>query len=259
MSHQGLFVAAGAACHQLDRFTGETLRTFNIPPAATEGSRIRKNSDSLRAEKLNSHESNYEEGHLWGCVDLADCGGNQMMGLAHDGVLLFGEHFPDAYYHNPRKRMAALATSDGRQLWTRETNNTTRPLIVGDTIHASPYAFALKTGAPQYMKRNGKVMMQKNAKTGQLEPRWKTTMIQRGCGPVTCGSHAFFYRSSGAIALDESNQSTEVFAATRPGCWINMIPTNGVLFQAEASSGCVCNYSIQSTVVYAPEKVSQHP
>jgi hypothetical protein len=107
------------------------------------------------------------------------------------------------------------------------------------------------------MKRNGKVMMMKNAKTGELEPRWKTTMIRRGCGPVTAGSHAFFYRSGGAAAQDERDRSTELFAATRPGCWINMVPANGVLFQAEASSGCVCNYSIQSTVVYAPGNVSQ--
>jgi len=356
LNHQGLFVAAGATCHQLDRFTGETLRAFTIPRAAVEeghlwgyvavadgtvigsvskqnvtewlaseqapfsnavftcdlasgeflwthqGVNIRKNTiavsngkiffadaGELTEEKLENQRVGYAyisrdrrrgknteplamNPDIWKMtavslktgalawrrnVDLADCGGNQMMGLAHDGVLLFGGHFPDAYYHNPRKRMVALATTDGRQLWARETNNTTRPLIVGDTIHASPYAFTLKTGQPHYMERNGKVMMQKNAKTGKLEPRWKTTMIRRGCGPVTAGSHTFFYRSGGAAAHDERDRSTELFAATRPGCWINLIPANGVLFQAEASSGCVCNYSIQSTVVYAPGNVSQ--
>jgi len=40
---------------------------------------------------------------------------------------------------------------------------------------------------------------------------------------------------------------------TRPGCWINMIPAGGLILIPEASSGCTCGFSLQTSLAYIPE------
>ena len=50
----------------------------------------------------------------------------------------------------------------------------------------------------------------------------------------------------------EADAGTRHFAGHRLGCWINAIPTNGVVVIPEASAGCVCMFSIASTIVMEP-------
>jgi hypothetical protein len=50
----------------------------------------------------------------------------------------------------------------------------------------------------------------------------------------------------------------EHFAGHRLGCWINAIPANGLVLIPEASAGCVCLFSIASTVVMEPRE-ERHP
>jgi hypothetical protein len=38
------------------------------------------------------------------------------------------------------------------------------------------------------------------------------------------------------------------------GCWVNAIPGNGLLMIPEASAGCVCQFSIEATVVMEPRQ-----
>jgi hypothetical protein len=57
--------------------------------------------------------------------------------------------------------------------------------------------------------------------------------------------------STGSYDLD-ADVGTQHFAGQRPGCWINVIPANGLVMIPEASSGCVCLFSIESTIVMEP-------
>jgi hypothetical protein len=50
----------------------------------------------------------------------------------------------------------------------------------------------------------------------------------------------------------ESNKLTPVTDVTRPGCWINMIPAAGLLLVPEASSGCQCNFAVQTSLAFRP-------
>jgi hypothetical protein len=44
------------------------------------------------------------------------------------------------------------------------------------------------------------------------------------------------------------------FAGHRLGCWINAITANGLVLIPEASAGCVCQFSIASTIVLEPRE-----
>ena len=50
----------------------------------------------------------------------------------------------------------------------------------------------------------------------------------------------------------QADSGTRHFAGHRLGCWINAIPTNGLVVMPEASAGCVCMFSIASTIVMEP-------
>jgi hypothetical protein len=62
-----------------------------------------------------------------------------------------------------------------------------------------------------------------------------------------------FFRSKFTAFYDrDADSGTEHFAGHRLGCWINTIPANGLVMIPEASAGCVCLFSIASTVVFEP-------
>ncbi len=62
-----------------------------------------------------------------------------------------------------------------------------------------------------------------------------------------------FFRSGFIGYYDLYHDSgTRHFAGQRLGCWINAIPGTGLVIIPEASAGCVCLFSIASTVVLEP-------
>ena len=66
-----------------------------------------------------------------------------------------------------------------------------------------------------------------------------------------------FFRSGFIGYYDLYNDSgTKHFAGQRLGCWVNAIPGNGLVMIPEASAGCVCQFSIASTVVLEPKSKS---
>jgi hypothetical protein len=42
--------------------------------------------------------------------------------------------------------------------------------------------------------------------------------------------------------------------ATRAGCWINMIPCNGLALIPEASAGCTCSFPVRTTMCMVPKE-----
>jgi hypothetical protein len=64
-----------------------------------------------------------------------------------------------------------------------------------------------------------------------------------------------FFRSGFIGYYDLYQDSgTRHFAGQRLGCWVNAIPSNGLVVIPEASAGCVCLFSITSTVVLEPRE-----
>ncbi|MCK5457490.1 MAG: hypothetical protein KAI45_10230, partial [Melioribacteraceae bacterium] len=61
-----------------------------------------------------------------------------------------------------------------------------------------------------------------------------------------------FARGSNPKMYDiTGKQSGEpITRVSRPGCWINIIPAGNVVSIPEASSGCTCDYPIQTSFVF---------
>ena len=81
----------------------------------------------------------------------------------------------------------------------------------------------------------------------------------KGCGnPVACGS--LHVLRSGTLAFYDLNDDSGMryFGGVRPSCTVSAVPAQGVVFAAEGSSGCSCNYNFKTTLALAPARKRRH-
>jgi len=183
------------------------------------------------------------------CVQIG-AGGGDLTAMYADEVLLlcaqpWNGHFWKEFFSGEfsRRSLIALAGDSGRQLWSGHKGYRSRPLIVGKRIIAEPWAHDLKTGAE---------IMRTHPVTGQRS-KWQIARPGHHCGNIAAGPNMLFFRSGTTAHYDLLGDcGTAHFGAHRPGCWINCIPANGVVVMPEASSGCMCPYSLMCTVVFRP-------
>jgi len=189
-------------------------------------------------------------------VDVTLCGGgrsaynNSVCTLYRDGVLLIFGVFLDGHYWQEffagqfaQRHVLALNAVDGSYLWGRAIGYRVRPLVVGDTLHAEPWAFDLRTGQPR---------TRINPTTGRSEI-WQFARPGHHCGCPAASSQALFFRSYCLGFYDlHRDEGTMHFGGQRPGCWINFLPAAGLLLMPEASAGCMCPFPNMCTVVLQP-------
>lgn len=188
-------------------------------------------------------------------VDVTDCsdfgtGGGKLTLIYKDGVLLLGGANANGHYWKQfmegefeKRRLVALSAEDGSVLWKKDANYRHRPIIVRDEVFAEPWAFNLRTGEQR---------MRENPVTGEPEP-WSIMRSGHHCGMMAASPNMLMFRSGFTGFYDlEKDIGTEHFAGHRTGCWINAIPANGLVSIPEASAGCVCLFSISSTIVMEP-------
>jgi len=191
---------------------------------------------------------------IWAqAVDLTGCGGNALSAICREGVLLICAALKNGHYTSRflagkfrSVRAAALSTKDGSLLWSKSLGYCIRPLVVGDTLYAEPWAFELSTGRQK---------MRIHPWTGKPTP-WEIDFRDKHCGAYAGCSGLLLFRSRSTGFYDLLNDhGTEHFPGIRPGCWINTIPAGGLVIQPDASSGCVCSESLQCTLVLQPTKL----
>ena len=109
------------------------------------------------------------------------------------------------------------------------------PTIIQETAYCWPYAYNLRTGE----RRDG----------------WKFSRHGHGCGGISSSPHALFWRGWNPWTWDlrPGGRPEPLTAITRPGCWINIIPAGGLVLIPEASAGCTCAHSIQTSLAFAPK------
>ncbi len=81
----------------------------------------------------------------------------------------------------------------------------------------------------------------------------------KGCGiPVASGS--LHVLRSGTLAFYDLNDDSGMryFGGVRPSCTISAVPAQGLVFAAEGSSGCSCNYNFKTTLALAPAQQRRH-
>lgn len=182
-------------------------------------------------------------------LDVTGCGGDKM-GIAYsNGVLVFFGHFSNhdsGLFINgllKYRRITALSANTGGVLWSRPLNYLRRPVIVGDKIYVEPRACDLFTG---------KIKMRAHPITGK-QVQWEFLRPGHCCSITSASPSMLLYRSYSTAFYDlAEDRGITIFGGIRPGCWINMIPANGLLLMPEASSGCTCSFPIKCSVAFKP-------
>jgi len=133
---------------------------------------------------------------------------------------------------NGKKRWSATH-NQGQNIGGSHGEQDHHPAIVGDTIYVEPVAYSIIDGT----RRAG----------------WQMNRGGHGCGALSASAHTVFFRAGTATMCDlDTGRKEKVTTVSRPGCWINMIPANGMLLIPEASSGCTCDLAIQTSMAFAP-------
>jgi len=222
--------------------------------AAKRAEDLLKRADVRTAMALNARTGKV----LWSsAVDVTDAsdiaiGGGRLTMIYKDDVLLIGGANANGHYWKQfiggefkTRRLVALSAANGYKLWGKDANYRHRPIVVGERVIAEPWAYDLKTG---------KQVTRIHPLTG-LEVPWSYMRPGHHCGMNTAAPNMLFFRSGFTAFYDlQSDSGTRHFAGHRLGCWINAIPANGLVMIPEASAGCVCMFSIASTIVMEPRK-----
>lgn len=195
-------------------------------------------------------------GEIWAkAVDVTDCskigiGGGELSTMYRDGVVVLCGANANGHYWGQflkgefsQRRLVALSAKTGGVLWAKDANYRHRPVIVGDTVIAEPWAFDLKTGQER---------MRSHPVTGEQEV-WKVFRPGHHCGAVSACAQMLFMRSGFTSYYDlQDDSGIRHFAGHRLGCWINAIPADGLALMPEASAGCVCMFPIICSIALEP-------
>jgi len=96
-------------------------------------------------------------------------------------------------------------------------------------------------------------------RTGEQVPEWQAPKRQ-GCGTISASARDIFYRGQNPSRAEiATGQEIKLTSVTRPGCWISIIPAGGLVLLPEASSGCTCAYSIQTSLALSPKQAAAKP
>jgi len=195
-------------------------------------------------------------GELWQRpVDVTDCskvgiGGGELTAMYRNGVVvLCGANANGHYWRQflsgefSRRRLVALSARTGERLWARDANYRHRPLVIGDTVLAEPWAFDLKTGEQK---------MRPHPLSGADTP-WQFLRPGHHCGAISASPQMLLMRSGFTAYYDLHDDSgIRHFAGHRLGCWINAIPAEGLVLAPEASAGCICLFPITCSLALEP-------
>ncbi len=188
-------------------------------------------------------------------VDVTDCseigiGGGALTLMYHNGHLVLGGANANGHYWEQflkgefaRRRLVVLNANSGDKIWAKDANYRHRPVVIGNEVVAEPWSYDLYSGD---------LKMRTHPITGE-QTAWMFARPGHHCGAISATPGMMFFRSKSTAFynLDE-DEGTEHFAGQRLGCWINTIPANGLVMIPEASAGCVCLFSIASTIVFEP-------
>jgi len=222
------------------------------PEDARKAEAAQKKMDARLAIALDARTG----GKLWEKpVDVTDCsrigiGGGELTAMYRDGVVvLCGANANGHYWRQflsgqfSERRLVALSARTGEVLWAKDANYRHRPVVVGDTVIAEPWAFDLKTGD---------VKTRSHPVTGEQEV-WKVFRPGHHCGAVSACPQMLFMRSGFTSYYDLRDDSgIRHFSGHRLGCWLNAIPADGLALMPEASAGCVCMYPIICSLALEP-------
>ncbi len=149
--------------------------------------------------------------------------------------------------------VSAMRAEDGVVLWeathekgkpgeTYHGEQVHHPVIMNGVLVAEPVLYDLKTGARL---------------ASGAGASWSLARPGHSCGTLSAGGGCLFFRAGNPTVLDlngvlAGEAAPKKLSPTRPGCWINVIPAGGLVLIPEASAGCVCDFSLQTSMAFRP-------
>lgn len=143
-------------------------------------------------------------------------------------------HYDVQVYHSHNGQPLWNATQDNRKKPGGDHGEQDKhPVLVGGRLIVEPFAYDVHTGKELV----------------------EVDLNQRGygCGTLSAAADTLFFRSGNPARYSlQTNKLELLTSVTRPGCWINMIPASGMLLIPDGSSGCTCNYAVQTSMALVP-------
>jgi outer membrane protein assembly factor BamB len=185
--------------------------------------------------------------------DLAQSRNILYVAASADHLILLGSHL-DGASKDTRYTVESRHLSDGSIRWT--ANHLARvpgefthgeqvhhPVILNDLLVAEPAVYDLASG-------------RRLPDSGGVNP-WNLIRPGHSCGTLSAAGDCLFFRAGNPTVMDVRANLRAGYAPTklspsRTGCWINMIPAGGLLLIPEASAGCVCQFSLQTSMAFLP-------
>lgn len=123
------------------------------------------------------------------------------------------------------------------------------PLVVRQTLYSDWRAFDLRSGKLLPIKVPGR----------------------RGCGNMAASNHSIFYRNYSQTVWNLDTDIKTSLQGSRTGCWLGMIPAQGLMLVPESSGGCSCHdrdhkddygrwdMTIQTSAAWVPRSALKKP
>lgn len=199
-------------------------------------------ADIRRVTALNAADGSVKWSRV---MDLTGCGGDRLGMASKDSLLCFFGCFSNhdrGLFTSGRlgwRRITVISAEDGSDVWSKPLNYLRRPVIIGDEILIEPRMCSLQTG---------EIKTRTHPLTGE-PATWEFVRPGHCCSITSACTNMFFLRGNFMWYYDLlRDQGMLPFGGIRPGCWLNILPANGVLLFPEASAGCTCSFPIRSTV-----------
>ncbi|MCF7764348.1 MAG: PQQ-binding-like beta-propeller repeat protein [Verrucomicrobia bacterium] len=187
-------------------------------------------------------------------IDLSMYSNSLYLAYANQSLVLIGSGDSgdkDAQYH-----VRVFDGPSGQELWRASHPNgkpgalghgeqVHHPVLLGETLVAEPVLYNQRTGR------------RLNPDSQDDSQPWYITRPGHSCGTMSGAGDCVFFRAGNptVMSLDERVSSETRFRTLSPsrvGCWINIIPAQGLVLIPEASSGCVCGYALQTSMAFRP-------
>ncbi|REJ65260.1 MAG: hypothetical protein DWQ31_18745 [Planctomycetota bacterium] len=184
-------------------------------------------------------------------VEFTDLEHNVYLSYADGRLFIVGSRNQDTGEFDEKGRKMANVWYDiyaydaarGELLWSQKQDNQRRaggfhgeqdkrPAIVGQTIYVEPFAYDVQSG----VRRD----------------EWRLTR-KIWCGNISASVNSLFFRNSHTARCDLKTGAIEsVCRVNRPGCWVNVITAGNLVLMPETSSGCTCDYPVQTSLAFMP-------
>lgn len=152
---------------------------------------------------------------------------------------------PEGVYEKKGMFRCTQYGADGAEKWNTESpwiadhhgNHFTHPVVTEDRLYLAPHIHDMETGKPTGMAYG---------------PR-------RGCSTIIATKNALMFRILGEgnspLGLwNKDTGSVSRFMRLRPSCWLNTIPTQGMLLIPEGGAGCSCGGWMETSIGFLPQR-----